>query len=342
MKTKHFFLSVSFLFFILYSPLNAAQLKNKSWIGDLITSIDINAFVKSFKFDAKFKTCGHKLHDSLVGVVLHHTDLFLFSESVREKGWVVLFQSNILGKSKFSSLKSIMGTGTNRGTSGSQYVNIIELPILGMITKSLGLDGIACFHPSGKFFFYSSAIDPTGKDYMQYEMLLDEANMFTTNGILSMIVDCVASEAYAKMSNKQSKVAQFTSDTIDMYRYSWGCNGGITLGSTNQSAAPLVNGMIQALTTINILSRTGFVIMESKNSILTKGRNVGCTQLRGPMIKSEFAPQLLQPIASKQFELGQSPSEWASFKDNHTTGGDTVIAWWVRKDFVAYAGKCIW
>ena len=62
----------------------------------------------------------------------------------------------------------------------------------------------------------------------------------------------------------------------------------------------------------------------------------------GPLIKTEFAPQLLQPVVSKQFEFGESPSQWAAFKDDQSTGGNVAIAWWVRKDFVAYAGKCIW
>lgn len=316
----------------------------RNWLNDIFTDVDVDAFVDSLKFDAKLVRCGSGVHDSLIGVILHHQDLFMFTETVRKKGRVIFMDTNILGKSYKDNFKSIAGMGTNRNSDGSQYVNIVYLPILGMITESLGLDGIACFHPQAKFFFSSTSVDPTAADYMQYSLLVDQLQIYTINGILSMIIDCVASEGYALLGNKQSSSAKFLAKTIDTFTYSHGCNGAVSLGATNHNPSPLVNGLNSALTYISILNRIGLV-MQTRRSILgvpSSGKPFECTQHKGPLIKTELAPQLLMPVVSSQFELGQDAASWAAFRDDQSTAGDTVIAWWVRKDFVSFAGTCIW
>ena len=320
-----------------------SSLYSDSWIPKLTKDLDVSAMVKSFKFEAQLKTCGvNDAHDSLVGVVMHHLDLFTFTEAVRKKGFVIYMDMNILGDGAYGKIGKIIGMGDNRGKKGSQYINLVQIPILAFITDSLGLDGLACFHPKDKFFFYSSSIDPTAVDYVQYFMLLDTLKMLTINGIMSMVVDCMSYESYAQV-DKQGSTAKYLEKMIDVYRYSYGCNGGVSPGATNQSASPLVNGMIEAITVMDIMSRTGFVIQQSKHSVLNKpGSDITCNQGPGLFIKSEFVPQLLQPVPSTTFELGETPGQWAAFKDNQTTQGDTVFAWWVRKDFTAFAGHCSW
>lgn len=319
---------------------------SKTWLSDLASVVDVNAFVKSLAFEAKLTNCHvSKMNDSLIGVELHHQDLFLFTESTRKKGYVSFMDTDILQSnnddSQFGDLGDILGTGTNRKKSGKQYINVLELPVLGMMTEALGLDGIACFHPTKKVFFYSTSIDPTATDFVQYKMLLDVMSLYTINGIMSMIFDCIAYEGYSKISNKTSSSAKYLENTIDAFPHSFGCTGGMALGAANHSVSPLVNGLIGSITELKILARTGYVIMQSKRSILSSEK-VTCSQVPGPFIKTEFVPQMIKPVASKQFELGITPAEWASFRDDQSTKGDTVIAWWVRKDFIAFSGKCAW
>lgn len=323
----------------------SSSLYSETWIEKVPESIDLNKFTKSLKFGTNLRVCKiDDVHDSLVGVDIHHQDLFMFTENVRKKGEVMFMDTNILqGKAGngFGALGLILGTGSNRNKDGRIYVNMVQIPILGIVTEALGLDGIACFHPKNKFFFYSSAIDPTAVDYMQYYALIDAVSLFTTNGIMSMIIDCLASETYSKVSTT-STVGKYSANIIDSFPHSYGCNGGVTLGSANHSKSPLVNGLISSASTLKILSRTGYVIMQSKNSILNGQRDVSCKQLKGPFIKSQFTPQQLVPVVTKQFVLGTTPAEWAAFRDNQSSKGDTVYAWWVDKDFVAYSGTCVW
>lgn len=330
--------------------LNSAEVKKKSWVVDLAETIDINAFVRNLKFEAELKVCKiDDAHDSLVGVELHHMDIFIFTETVREKGYVIMMQSNILEKKKSESggatntgLGKIMGMGSNRGKKGTHYINMAHLPIMGMLTESLGLDGIACFHPKQKFFFYASSIDPTAVDYMQYLILIDTLQMFNINGILSMIVDCVAYEGYSLLNDKSTNSSKYFTSVIDSYQHSFGCSGAVAIGGDNQSSSPLVNGMMTSATLLKIMSRNGYSIQQSKRSLLNKGRDVTCGQLKGPFIKSQFTPQMMLPVASKVFEMGSTPAKSVSFKDDQSTQGDTAMAWWVRKDFISYSGTCSW
>ena len=320
----------------------SSSLFSGSWLPKLATDLDINAFVKSFKFDTKVKNCGiDDIHDSVIGIEMSHLDLFMFTETVREKGFVIYMDSNILGK-KTGKARGIIGEGSNRGQEGSQYVNMVQLPILGLISGALGFDGIACFHPSDKIFFYSSAVDPTSADYIQFYMLMDSLKMYTINGIMSMIADCMSYQSY-KYVDKSGTTAKYLSMIIDSYNHSFGCNGGIASGNSNQSASPLVNGLIQSATTMKIMARTGVVIKQTKRSLLNPmGSDVTCNQSKGPFIKTEFLPQMLQPISTATFEMGETPAKWAAFRDNQTTRGNTAIGWWVRKDFTAFAGHCTW
>lgn len=321
-------------------------LYSKTWLDTLGNTIDIDAFTRSIKFGTNIKVCSiDDVHDSLVGVYLHHQDLFMFTESVREKGYVAFMDTNILqndsNSSSFGDLGKILGTGDNRSKSGKQYLNMVQLPIIGMITKSLSLDGLACFHPESSFFFYASSIDPTAVDYIQYLALIDTMSLFTTNGIMSMIVDCLAYEGYSLIPNT-STASKYFAKVIDVYPHSFGCNGGVTLAASNQSKSPLVNGLTSSASLLKIMARTGTVIKQSKISVLNLSKDVTCEQYSGPFIKTEFTPQMLQPVPTREFELGVTPAEWASFKDDQSTTGDTAIAWWVNKDFVAYSGSCSW
>jgi len=319
----------------------------KNWINEIATSVDVDSFVKSIKFETQLRTCKiDDIHDSLIGVELHHMDLFMFTETVREKGYVMFMQTNILDSASsddsLGGIGKILGMGNNRKKKGKQYINMVQIPIFGLLTESLGLDGIACFHPKSKFFFYSSAIDPTSVDYIQYMVLIDTMSLFNINGIMSMIIDCVAYEGYNALGDKNSEAAKYFENVIDTYQHSLGCTGGISLGASNQSKSPLVNGMVTSASLLKIMSRTGVVLMQSKTSLLNKGRDVTCSQFSGPFIKSQYVPQMILPISSKMFELGSTPAQWAEFKDDQSTQGDTAIAWWVRKDFVAYSGTCVW
>jgi len=319
------------------------SLYSESWLPKLAEDLDVDALVKSFRFDTKLKNCGvDDIHDSLVGVEMSHLDLFMFTETVRKKGYVIYMDTNILDDSTTGALGKIMGMGNNRDKEGKQYVNMVQIPVISFITESLGLDGLACFHPKEKFFFYSSSIDPTSVDYVQYYMLLDTLKMFNINGIMAMVIDCMSYEGY-KYVDKQGTSAKYLSKIIDSYSHAFGCSGGISLGASNQSSSPLVNGMIQSATLLKILSRTGVVLMQTKNSMLNPpGSDVTCNQEKGPFIKTQYLPQMLQPVSSSTFELGETPAQWASFKDDQSTLGNTAVAWWVRKNFTAFAGHCTW
>jgi len=329
----------------LYCNTGTGAGSKKSWLGDLVNSIDIKSFVKKLSIEPKLKICNiSNMHQSLIGVVVHHQDMFLFTENVREKGYVRLFDTNILskkGNSKFKELGKILGKGTNDKRKGYTYINLFEIPFFSTIVDSIGLDGYICAHPKKRTFFYSTSIDPTAVDYIQYYMLIDALSCYTTPGILSMIIDCVAYEGYAKSDKWYSGMGKYFGNTIDIFEHSFGCSGGLAVGATNHTKSQIVNGAISSITELKIMARTGYVIQQSKNSLLNTG-DVECSQKPGPFIKTEFTPQMIEPVASKQFEIGQTPADWAEFKNDHSTRGDTVILWWVNKDFVSMSGKCSW
>lgn len=338
LKIKFIVLSFSLLF--------STQLFSKSWLDKAATSLDIQGFVKTFEIEPQIKICNiDDIDDSLIGLKVHHQDLFLFTENVRDKGYVRLFDSYIKEKKKngvMSEIGKILGKGTNTKKSGKTYINMFEIPFFSAIADSIGLDGYGCFHPKGKAFFYSTSVDPTAVDYIQYFQLLDAVSMYTLPGIFSMIIDCVAYEGYAKSNSWHSGAGLYFANTIDIFDHSFGCSGGVTLGAENQSNSQLVNGVMSSITELKIMARTGLVIQQSKNSLLNKGIDVECSQNPGPFIKTEFTPQMIEPVASKQFQVGQTPAEWAEFKNDHSTRGDTVVLWWVNKDFVSMSGKCSW
>ncbi|MHC3995644.1 hypothetical protein ACXWTF_12540 [Thiomicrolovo sp. ZZH C-3] len=315
------------------------------WISTMFSDLAFDYFVRSFEILPELKVCKpSSVEDGLFGVRIRHSDVFLFTETVREKGYTQALDTNILGDTAGGSSTALKYMGTNGEKEGSQYVNALELPFIGMAAKKLSETGLFCFHPGTKTSFYFSWMDPTSTDYMKAKVMPELALLMNIPGIASEVLDCVATTTYSALpwGSKYSSVGKASARVIDMMHHTIGCDGVKSLGNANLSESPLVNSFIISNTALYEMARYGVMVKQSKSSVLNEGRDVECGAKAGPIIKTQFVPQLIRPVPGYVFENGASPAEWAAFKNDATTAGDTVFGWWVRKEFVAFAARCVW
>lgn len=290
----------------------------------------------------EIKTCKPvNTKDGLIGVVVRHTDVFIFTETTREKGYLLMMNKNVKGK--HGAKKSLIDRYGLNNPMGFQYVNLIEFPILGMVAKSLNEDGLFCFHPATKVSFYFSWLDPSAVDYIKVKMMADVVRTLTIEGMMASAIDCVAATSFQriKIGKKYNTMGIAATKVMDSFSYCTGCSGIMSIGNTNQSASSLVNGAQIGFTQLKERAYYSLV-QQTKNSPLNMKPDIECSSQEGPVIKSQFVPQIIRPVVGKKFEVGTTPAEWGTFKNDGSTKGDTVFAWWMRREIVAFASRCSW
>lgn len=312
------------------------------WVGTLAEDLEFSNFFKSMEVLPELKTCKPSgSDDGLFGVIVRHTDIFLFTETVREKGYLMMIDTNIKGKS--GGKTSLIDSFGDNGEEGSQYVNLIELPVLALIGKKIDSGGFFCFHPTTASSFYFSFLDPSAVDYIKVKMMVDVVQSLTVTGMIASALDCLAATTLdaVPFGSKYNAIGKVAFRAIDFFTYSTGCNGIVSVGPTNQSESPLVNGRLIGFTQLKERSYYSLV-KQTKRSVLNKGSDVECSSKVGPLIKSQFISQLIRPVPGKMYEVGATPAAWGTFKNDGSTAGDTVFAWWMRREIVGFAHSCSW
>ena len=181
------------------------ETKLKAPLQNLFKSTQWNLFLREFSIKMDFGVCC-KPDDILscaIGIKAHMIEPIGYMESTHKPLYFTFADIDLGG----NVLKGGMPYQVMEGNSGvrSQRIDnhFIYIPIMGMIfKKSLKF---ACFHKGELQIPYLSEFDPTwGMDIYYSKMIPHQIAMFTPQGLLSTIFDCVSTEIVNTLMGMQS------------------------------------------------------------------------------------------------------------------------------------------
>jgi len=176
-------------------------------LSNLFESTQWDLFLKEFELNMKVGTCcNDNILDCAIGLEAHMIEPLGYVEQT-QKPMYFPFANLTLATSVSSILKgdSLQNSSeddtTSRGQTGDAH--FLYVPIMGMIFKKKL--NFVCFHKGNLAFPYLSEFDPTWKkDYYYMKMIPHMIEMFSPQGLLSSIFDCIATESANALLGYQS------------------------------------------------------------------------------------------------------------------------------------------
>jgi hypothetical protein len=314
--------------------------------GGLLKDIDYSRFWKEFSVTGKVRfDCGiDNINDGLIGFDAYMIEPTLIAETVREKWRLEFLHVNLdIG----DTVKNILQTGVSRsdGGTGRLYSHLFQFPLFSMLFKDQ-FNGAFCFEQGTTGIVYMSELDPSaGIDLYRLKMMPFVAAMLTEQGLINSIAACLATEAYEHIdtTKKRKGDGKIYKDTMDTFFYVMGCKGLIPIGDYSNNVDPLSASYNVSAGNIHFLTTTSPIFKQTVRSVVNQYSNERwCSPKEGPipMIMSQYAAQIVRPRVGKVMELGITPPEATFFKNDASTGDNTVLLIWQRRDYSMFAYKC--
>lgn len=328
-----------FLFFLIFLSLLHAGIskpntavKKSPFIPDgMLNSTFFELFEKEFKILGTMGFCEFDdVEESVYGSNAQLIEPMYVAEVVREP-----FKFEMLYTDTKPSEAQLKKLGANH-EDGMQYMHIFKFPFMAMIIGKKS-KGVFCLAEPNPSVLYVGELDVTSnKDYLRLKLLPEMANFITVQGIIATITDCIAAETVNKLdySKRRKKYYSYLNDTRDLFFYANGCTGLNAIGSNNtHNQDPFMNALNMITSELSFFAKVGMIDQTVKSILNTSKKDIWCKPLKGPRIKWQFVPQLVRPTRGYPFEFGASSITWSSFKNDGTTGGNSVFLIWQRRDY---------
>lgn len=317
-----------------------AREKLPSVLEDLARVIDGQYIWQNFKIEPKVKWCKPKNALTKVpGIVAHIVEPNIIAEMTREYLRLEFLQLDLGGKFHFAQM------GKVNENQGAAYSHMFRFPILGKILKK-ATNGFICFEQGSLAVLSLSEFDPSAWNSVLRLQVIPTLKMFLNpESVLYGVSSCVSGIALDHMS-PDSRVGD-TGDSlrtiIDTVYYNVGCNGMKTVGAHITTNNPFSSALTVSMAQIDMLSADTYFLPQTVVSTLNGWNDeLYCKPNIGllPMINSQYQSQLLRPRMGKPFISSTTPAEWASFKNDGTTQGNSVFFIWQKRDFAMGAYAC--
>lgn len=316
----------------------------------MLTDIDFSRFWKEFKVDGHIRTdCGvDDIKDGLIGFDAYMTEPVMIAENTRERFRLEFLQIdlNIGNDTKAQILQTGRSREDDAGTKGWIYNHIFQFPLLSMVFKD-NLNGAFCFEQGSTGIIYMSELDPSANiDLYRLKMMPLLASMLTEQGLINSIASCVSTEAYNALDpgeQRDTSSAKILRDVMDSFFYVNGCKGLLTVGNYSDNPDPLANTYNISLSNIHLMSTTTPLLKQTVRSVVNSYEDKRwCKPETGPapMIMSQYNAQLVRPRVGEVKENGTTPPNSTFMKNDATTGDNSVILIWQRRDYSMFSYKC--
>jgi len=317
--------------------------------GGLLSDVDYSRFWKEFSVTGKIRTdCGAvNINDGLVGFDAYMTEPTLLSETTREKFRFEFLQIDLDVGNK---TEQILQTGRSReddaGTKGWLYNHIIQLPLLSMIFKDQ-FKGAFCFEQGSTGVVYMSELDPSSNiDLYRLKMMPLLGSMLNEFGLINSIASCLATEAYNEIEPRGQRSGgsgKTLKDTMDTFFYADGCKGLLPIGDYSNNSDPLANAYNITMGNLHLLSSVSPTLKQTVRSVVNNySDDRWCKPETGPvpMIISQYNAQIVRPRVGEVKEMGTTPPNSTFLKNDASTGDNTVLLIWQRRDYSMFAYQC--
>jgi len=247
---KIFFLILIFTAFLKAEvTMNEAKAKLKAPIENIFNSTQWSLFLKEFEIYYQPKVCGKGL-DLAIGFKAHMIEPVGYFEITKDRFWFPFAKIKLGNANPQKAGNPRPGSVAEGGRQSLVYAHYIYFPIMGIIFKNKL--PIFCFNGGTLDLPFISEFFPFWKRDMEFKNLIPQMiAVFTPEGLVSGLFDCVATEASASLRGYVS---------------------GATTGNINTT-----NGTMTTVTNIenqNTLERKGISYLDFvRNSLYF---NVGC------------------------------------------------------------------
>ena len=317
--------------------------------GGMLTDVEYRRFWEEFSVDGHIRLdCGvDSIKDGLIGFDAYMTEPAFIAEITREKFRFEFLQIDLDVGDKY---KQILETGRSReddaGTKGWLYNHIIQFPLLSMIFKDQ-FKGAFCFEQGSTGIIYMSELDPSANiDLYRLKMMPMVASMLTEQGLINSIAACLSTESYNGLEPKDQRSGdngKVLKDTIDTFFYVNGCKGLLPIGDFSNNSDPLANAYNISMGNLHLMSSTSPTLKQTVRSVVNNySDDRWCSPKTGPvaMIMSQYSAQIVRPRVGEVKEMGVTPPNSTFLKNDASTGDNTVLLIWQRRDYSMFAYKC--
>lgn len=317
-----------------------AREKLPSVLEDLTRIIDGQYVWRNFKVEAKVQWC--KPQDALTklpGVIAHIIEPNILTELVREYLRLEFLQMDVGGKYHFLKM------GKVNENEGAAYHHMFRFPILGKILKK-ATQGFICLDQGSLSVLGLSEFDPSSWNSILRLQVIPTLKMFLNpEAAMYGVASCVSGTAlnHLSPSTRAGGTGKALRAVIDTIHYNVGCNGMKVVGAHINTHNPLSSALDISMSQLDMMSSDTHLLAQTVESVVN-GYNddIYCKPFYGPlpMINSQYEAQLLRPRLGKPFITSSTPAEWASFKNDGTTQGNSVFFIWQRRDFAMGVYAC--
>lgn len=311
--------------------------------------LDFSRFWKEVRITGNLRTCGiDDLKDGLFGFDAHMIEPALISEVVRDKWRLEFLQMNLnIG----NRARNLAQQGTSRvdaheSTQGFLYSHLYQFPLFGTLFKD-SFNGTFCFEEGTTGVVYLSELDPSANiDVYRYKLMPFAIEMMTEQGVVNAIAACIAAESFDNMDHGDKRVSstgRTLMSIIDTFFYANGCKGMLPVGSRINHADPLAGLYNITAGNIHFISTTTPLLKQTMiSSVNGYNKDMYCKPKYGPnmMIMSQYPMQIVRPRAGEVMEMGVTPARQTYFKNDMSTGDNSVAIVWQRRDYAMWAYKC--
>lgn len=317
-----------------------AREKLPSVLEDLFRVIDGQYIWRNFKVEPEVKWCKPKnAITKIPGIKAHLIEPNIISELVREYLRFEFLQLNVGGSYDFLKM------GKVNENQGAAYIHMFRFPILGKILEK-ATNGFICFEQGSLSVLALSEFDPSSWNSILRLQIIPVLEMFLNpEAAMYGVASCVAGTTLNQTSpsTRTGDTGKTLRAVIDEVHYNVGCNGMKPVGAHINTQNPLSSSLDIAMAQIDMLSMDTYMLPQTVESILNGySEDIYCKPNIGmlPMINSQYQAQLLRPRLGKPFVSSSTPAQWASFKNDGTTQGNSVFFIWQRRDFAMGAYAC--
>jgi len=196
--------TLSILILLLCSTLYAgaptieeAKAKLKAPIENIFNSTQWNLFLKEFEIYYQPKFCGQGL-DLAIGFKAHMIEPIGYFETTKDRFWFPFAKIKLGNSAPQKAGNPRPGSEDEGGRQSLVYAHFIYFPIMGIILKNK-LPAF-CFSGGSLDLPFISEFFPFWKRDMQFKNLVPQMLvMFTPEGLVSSLFDCIATEASASL-----------------------------------------------------------------------------------------------------------------------------------------------
>jgi hypothetical protein len=317
-----------------------AREKLPSVLEDLGRVIDGQYIWRSFKVEPKVKWCKPKTALTKVpGIVAHIIEPNIIAELTREYLRLEFLQLDLGGSFKFARM------GKVNEDQGAAYSHMFRFPILGKILKK-ATNGFICFEQGSLSVLSLSEFDPSAwNSILRLQVIPTLRMLLNPEAVFYGVASCASGVALNHMSpsSRVGKTGDALRSVIDTIYYNNGCNGMKTVGAHITTNNPFTSALNISMAQIDMVTMDTYMLPQTVLSIVNGWDddlyckpNIGMNQ----MINSQYQAQLLRPRLGKPFITASTPAEWASFKNDGTTQGNSVFFIWQKRDFAMGAYAC--